>query len=217
MLTLDRAVRGADDDAFFSQINEDRIGYMNSNGSNIRLPGPSDAERFRKSMDDNLISAIICLPEKVTAPVLQLCLNIAFNAYMLTVRAVEGADQERAGTPIGQVHLSGSSIRMAHHRNTEIGIDILPAYQGKGYGSEAIRWVLEYAFKRAGLHKVRIRAFGWNEGACRLYQRLGFVLEGTEREALWHEGRFWDGLEFGMVDREWWALQEAEKQKDTVL
>lgn len=53
-----RAVRGAEDDAFFAEINADRVGYMNSNGSNNRLPLPSDAERFRKSMDDNLISAV---------------------------------------------------------------------------------------------------------------------------------------------------------------
>ncbi|KAF2439623.1 acyl-CoA N-acyltransferase, partial [Karstenula rhodostoma CBS 690.94] len=111
------------------------------------------------------------------------------------------------GTPIGQIHLNRSSPRMSHHRNTEIGIDILPAYQGRGYGSEAIRWVLEYAFLRAGLHKVRIRAFGWNEGACRLYRRLGFVEEGRERESLWHEGRWWDGVEFGMVEGEWGVLR----------
>lgn len=55
---LDRAVRGAEDDAFFAQINDDRLGYMNSNGGNNHLPGPGDAERFRKSMEDNLISAV---------------------------------------------------------------------------------------------------------------------------------------------------------------
>ena len=53
-----RAVRGAEDDAFFAEINEDRIGYMNSNGSNNRLPGPSDAERFRKSMEEDLLAAV---------------------------------------------------------------------------------------------------------------------------------------------------------------
>lgn len=56
--SVDRAVRGAEDDAFFAQINEDRVGYMNSNGSNNRLPGPGDAERFRKSLEEDLLGAV---------------------------------------------------------------------------------------------------------------------------------------------------------------
>lgn len=62
------------------------------------------------------------------------------------------------------------------------------------------------------MHKVRIRAFGWNEGAVRLYARLGFVEEGREREALWHEGRWWDGVEMGMVEGEWRAMEEERKR-----
>ncbi|KAK7185620.1 hypothetical protein DPSP01_007514 [Paraphaeosphaeria sporulosa] len=205
-----RAVRGAEDDAVFAAINDDPIGYMNSNAGNNHLPGPSDAERFRKSMDDNLLSAIICLPEDLPAPPPP---PGSSSTPETTTTTANSNPNPRAGTPIGQIHLSNLSPRMRHHRNTEIGIDILPAYQGRGYGSEAIRWVLDYAFHRAGLHKVRIRAFEWNEGACRLYQRLGFVEEGRERESLWHEGRWWDGVEFGMVEGEWRALVEEEKKK----
>ena len=118
----------------------------------------------------------------------------------------------RAGLPIGQIHLNGSSLRTTHHRRTELGLDILPQYQGQGYGSEAIRWALDYAFSRTGMHKVRICAFEWNEGACRLYRKLGFKEEGRNREAMWHEGRFWDVVELGMLDREWWAM-EGERRK----
>ena len=121
----------------------------------------------------------------------------------------------RAGTPIGEIHLNGSSPRTVHHRRSELGIDILPAYQGQGYGSEAIRWALEWGFKRTGLHKIRILAFEWNEGAWKLYRRLGFVEEGRHREAMWHEGRFWDCIELSMLDREWWALEkEREEQRE---
>jgi len=86
-------------------------------------------------------------------------------------------------------------------------IDILPRYQGRGYGEEAIRWLLDYAFRRVGLHSVRMRAFGWNVGAIRLYERLGFVVEGREREAVWFEGRWWDSVTLGMLEDEWWGIQ----------
>jgi RimJ/RimL family protein N-acetyltransferase len=179
-----RAVRGPDDDAIFAAINDDRAGYMNSNASNNRLPTPADATDFRKSVSEDLLGAIICLP----------CDD----------------DATKAGIAIGEIHLKGLPPRLIHHRNTEVGVDILPEWQGKGYGSEAILWSLDFAFRRVGLHKVRIRAFEWNIGAVRLYERLGFTFEGRDREALWHEGRFWDSIEMGMVDREWWAMQKKD-------
>lgn len=69
-----------------------------------------------------------------------------------------------------------------HHRFTEIGIDIAKPYQGKGYGSEAIEWILEWAFMAAGLHRVAIRCFAYNDGARRLCIRLGFKEESVVRE-----------------------------------
>ncbi|KAA8623643.1 acetyltransferase [Pyrenophora tritici-repentis] len=85
--------------------------------------------------------------------------------------------------------------------------DALLAYRGYGYGSEAIRWAMDYAFRRAGLHSMRMRAFGWNMGAIRLYEKLGFIMEGREREAVWFEGRWWDSVTLGMLEDEWRGLQ----------
>lgn len=144
---------------------------------------------------------VICLPENLPpAPP-------RADAPSTTTPSEPSPSASTPGTPIGQIHLSSLPSRMRHHRNTEIGIDILPAFQGAGYGSEAITWVLHHAFHRLGMHKMRIRAFEWNEGACRLYGRLGFLEEGRERESLWHEGRWWDSVEFGMVEGEWRGMR----------
>lgn len=124
---------------------------------------------------------------------------------------------EEWGTAIGEIHLSRLAPQHAHHRCTEIGIDIIPEHQGKGYGGEAINWSLDYAFRLAGLHRVKIRGFEWNAGALRLYERLGFVNEGREREACWHEGRFWDSVELGMLEGEWRAMQEKRKEAKVVV
>ena len=179
-----RAIRVPEDDALFAAINDDRIGYINSNLANITLPTPSDATRFREKVADGLLAAVICVPST--------------------------EDASKSGAAVGQICLKSLPPRFMHHRSTEIGIDILPGWQGKGYGSEAIKWALEYAFSRAGMHTVRIVAFEWNDGAMRLYERLGFTLEGRSRESRWHEGRFWDEVEYGMIDREWWDLKKAQ-------
>jgi RimJ/RimL family protein N-acetyltransferase len=94
-------------------------------------------------------------------------------------------------------------------------LDILPAYQGKGYGSEAIEWALDYAFRRVGLHRVQVRGFSYNAGAIRLYERLGFVVEGREREAVWYEGSWWDTVTLGMLEGEWREMQKV-KDKNAV-
>ena len=186
-----RAVQTPGDNNLFQAITDDYIGYQNSNLSNNKLPNAKEAARLQHVVSEGLMGAVICL-----AP---------------TTEEIAAGKLVRHGTAIGQVNLKTIGPAIAHHRLSEISIDILPAYQGKGYGSEAIRWTLDYAFRRTGLHKVKIRAFGWNTGAIRLYERLGFKLEGIHREELWHDGRWWDGYEWGMLDREWWDM---ESQKD---
>lgn len=48
----------------------------------------------------------------------------------------------------------------------------------------------------------------------RLYAKLGFVLEGRDRESLWHDGRYWDSVDYGMVEGEWAALREEERKRE---
>ena len=83
-----------------------------------------------------------------------------------------------------------------------MGLDIHKDYRNVGYGTEAIEWVLDWGFKIAGLHRIAVSCFEWN-GAQRVYQRLGFMLEGRRREALWYYGGWKDLLEFGMLEEEW--------------
>lgn len=201
---LYRAIRPADI-AIFNAISDDSIGFQNSNAGNISLPGPKDTEAFMKScVEKQLLGAVIWLPHS-SPPTPEALKSMKENSTH-----GEGLFEDW-GIAIGEIHLSRLPPEMAHHRYTEIGIDIVPEYQGKGYGGEAIRWALDYAFRRAGLHRVRIRAFEWNEGAIKLYEKLGFVYEGKERKALWHEGRWWDGFEMSMLDEEWWGMERKRK------
>lgn len=78
-----------------------------------------------------------------------------------------------------------------------------PQYQGKGYGEEATRLLLHFAFAELNLHRVQLTVFRYNERAVRLYERLGFVLEGTYREYLHRDGARHDMLLYGLLRREW--------------
>jgi RimJ/RimL family protein N-acetyltransferase len=114
-------------------------------------------------------------------------------------------------TPIGLVclwNVYGSDPTPS--RLAEMGVDILAPYQGHGYGSEAIRWVLDWAFEMAGLHRIRLHVFSWNTKAIRAYERVGFERAGVEREATWCAGRWWDLLTYGILDREWQQIKERK-------
>jgi RimJ/RimL family protein N-acetyltransferase len=113
-------------------------------------------------------------------------------------------------TPIGSLYLTASKPGGEHHRNSYISIDIIAGYQRKGYGSEAIEWALNWGFKMAGLHRIGIEAFSYNEGARQLYERLGFVYEGCKRELLWFNGGWHDYLSWSMLEQEWKAILEKK-------
>jgi RimJ/RimL family protein N-acetyltransferase len=214
-----RAVRTTEDLPLFIEIAHDQAGYANSSRSNISLPTSTEVEKFAKSLGEEcLLGAVIWLKPKHDTEQGSAQQDVeggeAPSSTEQDNTITPAALKSRWGTAIGEIHLSRSSPETAHHRATELGIDILPAYQGRGYGAETINWALDYAFRRAGLHRVRIRAMEWNEGALRLYERLGFTCEGRERESLWHEGRWWDCVEYGMLEDEWWPLQWAKEVKE---
>jgi [ribosomal protein S5]-alanine N-acetyltransferase len=73
---------------------------------------------------------------------------------------------------------------------------------GKGYGSAAIKAVMDRGFGELGLHKLWLMVFRTNERGQRLYKRLGFIEEGLLREEYFHEGGWHDMVRMGMLARE---------------
>ncbi len=63
-----------------------------------------------------------------------------------------------------------------------------PEFFDKGYGTEAVKLTLDYAFDVVGLHRVSLEVYDFNPRAQRVYEKCGFVREGLQRQALW-----WDG------------------------
>jgi RimJ/RimL family protein N-acetyltransferase len=92
------------------------------------------------------------------------------------------------------------------HRSAELGVMIGDrAEQGKGYGREAVRLVLAYGFETLGLHRVELRVYENNGRGVRCYEACGFRREGVKREARWWAGRWWDILEYAILEGEWRA------------
>jgi diamine N-acetyltransferase len=98
---------------------------------------------------------------------------------------------ERASLrPIGTTNLDSID---RHHRKAEFGISIGERdCWGRGYGTEATRLTLDYAFTVLGLYSVVLYTAAYNERAVRAFARAGFREVGRRRQALRLGDRFHD-------------------------
>jgi RimJ/RimL family protein N-acetyltransferase len=95
-------------------------------------------------------------------------------------------------------------------RTCELGIGIGDRdYWGRGYGRDALRILLEYAFRLRNLHKVWLRVDDINERAIRAYRSVGFVEEARLRAHVWNNGRYVDEILMGILRSEWEQAQHA--------
>ncbi|EMC92853.1 hypothetical protein BAUCODRAFT_264292 [Baudoinia panamericana UAMH 10762] len=134
-------------------MQQDSVSFRQANGMLHVPPTKKGVQNYLKMMEEALLGVIVCLP----AP-----------------------DSQSKPIPIGVFHLSRLPPQVAHWRNSEIGIQIVQAYQGQGYGSEVIKWGLRWGFKK----------------------------EGVFREQVWRDGRWWDGIALGILEHEWREAQE---------
>jgi RimJ/RimL family protein N-acetyltransferase len=82
-----------------------------------------------------------------------------------------------------------------------------PAYRSRGYGRDALRLILNYAFNELNLYRVGLTVMAYNAAAIRAYERAGFTREGAARSAVQRAGARHDLLYFGILRDEWLARQ----------
>lgn len=75
--------------------------------------------------------------------------------------------------------------------------------RSKGYGTQALRMLLRFAFAELNLFRVSAMVAEYNEGAIVLLKKFGFVQEVCRRKSLERDGRRWDLLVFGLLHDEW--------------
>ena len=95
------------------------------------------------------------------------------------------------------------------HRTANMGVSIGdPEYWGKGYGSDAIQLILNYAFSELNIYRVGISTIAYNERAARAYEKAGFRHEGAWRRAIERQGERFDVVQFGILREEWEGRSE---------
>lgn len=80
-------------------------------------------------------------------------------------------------------------------------------YWSKGYGTDAVRTILRFAFEQMGLNRVELEVYDFNPRAVRAYEKAGFRRDGVRREALYRDGKFHDIYLMGILREEWDRLK----------
>lgn len=81
------------------------------------------------------------------------------------------------------------------HGTAQLGISIGDAsVHGKGYGTDAVRVLVDYGFRVLNLRRVWLQVDADNPGAVAAYRKAGFVEEGRLREHTWRDGAYRDSL-----------------------
>jgi RimJ/RimL family protein N-acetyltransferase len=93
--------------------------------------------------------------------------------------------------------------RQADARQAELGFTFASAHQGRGYATEAVRAVVQYAFGQLAMHRVFARTDARNLRAQRLLERVGFRREGEFRDSVWFKGAWATDLLYAQLESEW--------------
>lgn len=89
------------------------------------------------------------------------------------------------------------------HRVGWLSIALGPGHWGQGFGTEAMRLLLPYAFGELNLYRLQLTVFDYNARALALYARFGFRREGVFRRFLLRDGERHDMLLMGLLADEW--------------
>lgn len=102
--------------------------------------------------------------------------------------------------PVGSVYLRDIDMDF---RKAEYGIFIgEEAALSKGYGTEAAKLMILYAFQELKLHKLTLRVLADNERARKSYEKAGFMQEAYLKDEVYLEGGYRDVILMALLNPE---------------
>jgi RimJ/RimL family protein N-acetyltransferase len=164
--------------------------------SEVRRLGAEDAEAFcrlrREVTADNPVPMGLSLEEELSRPI------EGFRSQLSSPlpNAVFGAFVE------GDLAATAAVSRVSHfasssHKMVMWGVFTSPRHRRRGLGRFLVQHALQHAFN-SGARRINLVVYVPNEAALNLYRSLGFIQYGIEREAVYLDGKFADGVHMSL-------------------
>lgn len=116
---------------------------------------------------------------------------------------------ERKDTGAAVGFLVANGVNSPHHE--QYWRRVIINERGKGYGKEAMKLLMAWAFEDAGAHRGFLDCKEYNDRALHVYESLGLQREGILRDTIFVDGKYENLVVLGILDREWRALREKEE------
>ncbi|WP_350344484.1 GNAT family protein [Proteinivorax tanatarense] len=102
-------------------------------------------------------------------------------------------------------YIGGCGVNSIDWKNSvaTIGIFIGKEHRGKGYGTDAFRVLVDFAFNQVNINKLSIRVISFNKRAIACYKKCGFMVEGTLRQEVYRDGKYYDNIAMGLLKEEY--------------
>jgi RimJ/RimL family protein N-acetyltransferase len=173
----------------------------------LRASDPQDAE-FLHELWDNVDTHLVAddgpyVPRSVAAQRAELEKNLQPQDGPPPRDIFMVAESQTDGALIGTGGLWGIDRfnRVAH-----LGIVLLPAQRGKGYGAAIIELLCEFGFRLHNLRRLELETLGSNLAMRRTAEKVGFSLEGVQRERDFTGDGYSDIAIYGLLRTEWPGL-----------
>lgn len=177
---------------YFKKLIGDRI-YLSPKGTS-----DAEIEKFTEWMNDFQITDFTGRSGQITTWIgeKEWLENIAKNTDSRVFNIVELTGNKLIGT-IGLEHINWIG------RSAVLGIFIGDKeFRSNGYGTEAIKLLMEYGFKYLNLHSIRLDLIAINERAHKCYIKCGFKDTGYSREEIFLNGKYYDKLHMDILENE---------------
>lgn len=105
------------------------------------------------------------------------------------------------GKAVGSIGIfQGSDVYV---KNAEIGYWLAEEYWGKGIMPRAICQMLDHAFETMDIMRIYAQPFWENRASRRVLEKVGFTLEGIQRQSIFKNGEIYDSGIYAMLKEEW--------------
>ncbi|GIP38857.1 aminoglycoside N(6')-acetyltransferase [Paenibacillus sp. J31TS4] len=177
--------------------------YLKGTNIYLRPPAASDAEAYHRLIND---------PEARRLTGSHKLYSTSQLADYLSAKAGDASSvllliaSRETGAVVGDVALQQID---RFNRSASIRVAVHAEERGKGYGTEAMKLMLEYGFGIANLHRIELNVYTFNEQAIRLYEKLGFHREGVQRDYLYYDHAYHDSILMSLLEDEYRALHRS--------
>ncbi|TLS27476.1 hypothetical protein PpBr36_04738 [Pyricularia pennisetigena] len=216
---LFRGVEGSDV-AFIHEMESDPVNHVLSYPTLLVPPSTQSSAGMVAMLEKSLLSLIVCLRPGSDGG--------AESSDPQEPNGIRHAEDRKATAyiqqlredpiPVGYlcINLGDHALPfdLRHNGNARLGIMIATRFQNKGYGTEATKWAIDWTFRFARMHSVRVESIGYNHRAHAVYRKLGLKVDGRLREAHYHDRKWHDVVCMSILETEWENMQSLEHKSN---